>query len=113
MTARKKEEGPIEVSADLLAQINQPKEEPKKPVTTVRKTISDTKPKRDMTPKELERQKEREAREKAREERAAQRAKDREEAAKKRAGKVDFLISKKCHLKINQLLWLNFIINLK
>lgn len=85
--ARKKEEGPIEVSADLLAQINRPKEEPKKPVTTVRKPITDTKPKRDLTPKELERQKEREAREKAREERAAQRAKEREEAAKKRAGK--------------------------
>ena len=88
--ARKKEEGPIEVSADLLAEINRPKEEPKKPVTSVRKTTEDTRPKKALTPKELERQKEREAREKARQERAEQRTKEREEAAKKRAGKSCF-----------------------
>merc|ERR1712019_203795 len=33
-----KDDEPIEVSADLLAEINRPKEEPKKPITTIRKT---------------------------------------------------------------------------
>lgn len=76
------------MSADLLAEINRPKEEPKKPIT-IRKTTTTTdssKPKRELSARELERQKEREAREKAREERSAARAKEREEAQKKRAG---------------------------
>jgi len=89
LTARKaKDDEPIEVSADLLAEINRPKEEPKKPITIIKKTTD--RPRVQLTGKaaerEAERQKEREKREKEREERAAIRAKEREAAAKKRAG---------------------------
>lgn len=87
--ARKaKEEEPVEVSADLLAEINRPKEEPKKVVVPPKKTPD--RPKVQLTGKAAERaaerEKERLKREKEREEKAAARAKEREEAARKRKG---------------------------
>ena len=89
MQARKgKEEETIEVSADLLAEINRPKEEPKKVIAPVVKTPQTTKV---LTGKaaerEAERQKEREQREAERAKREAERAKERDEAARKRKGK--------------------------
>ena len=76
------------MSADLLAEINRPKEEPKKPITIIKKQPE--RPKVQLTGKAAERaaerEKERLKREKEREERAAQRAKEREAANKKRAG---------------------------
>ncbi|XP_047142313.1 cytospin-A isoform X4 [Hydra vulgaris] len=85
-----KEDETIEVSADLLAEINRPKEEPKKFVPPAAKTLQST---RVLTGKaaerEAERQKEREQREAERLKREAERAKERDEAARKRKEQKD------------------------
>ncbi|XP_065664276.1 titin homolog isoform X2 [Hydra vulgaris] len=85
-----KEDETIEVSADLLAEINRPKEEPKKFVPPAAKTPQST---RVLTGKaaerEAERQKEKEQREAERLKREAERAKERDEAARKRKEQKD------------------------